>query len=84
MLRGGPKEVELGRRERGAMTVCAGSLWISVTGGLLRVSAWSGEPGRRVRAPEGPVPFLVCANGVLVGAGSELFVLAPAAGARSA
>ncbi|MFB4263536.1 hypothetical protein [Nonomuraea sp. GTA35] len=80
VLRGGPKEVELGRRERGAMTVCAGSLWISVTGGLLRVSAWSGEPGRLVRAPEGPVPFLVCANGVLTGGGRDLFALAPAAG----
>ncbi|TYB65268.1 hypothetical protein FXF51_18730 [Nonomuraea sp. PA05] len=81
VLRGGPKEVELGRRRRGAMTVCAGSLWISVTGGLLRVSAWSGEPGRFVRAPEGPVPFLVCANGVLVGGVRDLFALAPAAGA---
>lgn len=81
VLRGGPKEVDLGRRERGAMTVCAGSLWISVTGGLLRVSAWSGEPGRFVGTPEGPVPFLVCANGVLAGAGRDLFTLAPAAGA---
>ncbi|MGR6920644.1 hypothetical protein ACU635_40950 [[Actinomadura] parvosata] len=81
VLRGGPQQVDLGRRRRGAMTVCAGSLWISVAGGLLRVSAWSGEPGRLVRAPEGPVPFLVCANGVLAGGGRDLFVLAPAAGA---
>ncbi|MEV4175765.1 hypothetical protein [Nonomuraea sp. NPDC049709] len=81
LLRGGPREVDLGRRKRGAMTVCAGSLWISVTGGLLRVSAWSGEPGRFVGTPEGPVPFLICANGVLAGGGRDLFVLAPAAGA---
>ncbi|MEV0166068.1 hypothetical protein B0I32_104114 [Nonomuraea fuscirosea] len=81
ILRGGPKEVELGRDRRGAMVVCAGSLWISVTGGLLRVSAWSGEPGRLVAAPEGPVPFLVCANGVLTGGARDLFTLAPAAGA---
>ncbi|UBU17635.1 hypothetical protein [Nonomuraea gerenzanensis] len=81
VLRGGPKEVRLGRRSRGAMTVCAGSLWISVTGGLLRVSAWSGEPGRFVRAPEGPVRFLVCANGVLLGGGRDVFAPARAAGA---
>ncbi|MET7338399.1 hypothetical protein [Nonomuraea sp. NPDC005650] len=80
-LRGGPREVDLGTRERGGMTVCAGSLWISVAGGLERVSAWSGEPRRFLRAPEGPVPFLVCANGVLAGGGRDLFTLAPAAGA---
>ncbi|TMR19922.1 hypothetical protein ETD86_19445 [Nonomuraea turkmeniaca] len=81
LLRGGPREIDLGRRERGAMTVCAGSLWISVRDGLLRVSAWSGEPRRLVAAPDGPVPFLVCANGVLAGGGRDLFALAPAAGA---
>ncbi|GAA3590524.1 hypothetical protein GCM10022419_086440 [Nonomuraea rosea] len=80
-LRGGPKEVDLESSERGGMIVCAGSLWVSVAGGLLRVSAWSGEPRRFVRAPEGPVPFLVCANGVVAGAGHDLFALAPAAGA---
>ncbi|MFI7127136.1 hypothetical protein ACIBQ1_15680 [Nonomuraea sp. NPDC050153] len=80
-LRGGPREVDLCTRERGGMTVCAGSLWISVAGGLERVSAWSGEPRRFLRAPEGPVPFLVCANGVLAGGGRDLFTLAPAAGA---
>ncbi|WP_103959918.1 hypothetical protein [Nonomuraea solani] len=81
ILRGGPKEVDLGPGERGGMAVCAGSLWVSVAGGLLRVSAWSGEPRRFVGAPEGPVPFLVCANGVLAGGVRDLFVLAPAAGA---
>ncbi|MDP4511192.1 hypothetical protein [Nonomuraea turcica] len=81
LLRGGPREIDLGRRERGGMAVCAGSLWISVRGGLLRVSAWSGEPRRLVGAPDGPVPFLVCANGVLAGGGRDLFALAPAAGA---
>ncbi|MEV1179436.1 hypothetical protein, partial [Nonomuraea sp. NPDC049784] len=79
LLRGGPKEVDLGTLERGGMVVCAGSLWISVAGGLLRVSAWSGEPRRFVGAPAGPVPFLVCANGVLAGGGRDLFALAPAA-----
>ncbi|MFC4116217.1 hypothetical protein [Nonomuraea zeae] len=81
LLRGGPKEVDLGERERGGMIVCAGSLWVSVADGLLRVSAWSGEPRRLVPAPEGPVPFLVCANGIVAGAGHDLFALAPAAGA---
>ncbi|MFI7642119.1 hypothetical protein [Nonomuraea sp. NPDC049400] len=81
LLRGGPREVDLGTRERGGMIVCAGSLWISVAGGLLRVSAWSGEPRRFVGAPAGPVPFLACANGVLAGGGRDLFALAPAAGA---
>ncbi|MFG1705698.1 hypothetical protein ACFLIM_21125 [Nonomuraea sp. M3C6] len=83
LLRGGPREVDLGRGRRGGMTVCAGSLWVSVAGGLLRVSAWSGEPRRFVSAPEGPVPFLVCANGVLAGARRDLFAHAPAAGAVS-
>ncbi|KAB8194466.1 hypothetical protein FH608_014680 [Nonomuraea phyllanthi] len=80
LLRGGPREIDLGTRERGGMVVCAGSLWISVAGGLLRVSAWSGEPRRLVPAPEGPVPFLVCANGVLAGGGRDLFTLDPATG----
>ncbi|MFF0768368.1 hypothetical protein ACFYUK_05680 [Nonomuraea wenchangensis] len=93
VLRGGPRDIDLGDLgrgdlgrgdlgrygERGGMTVCAGSLWISVTGGLLRISTWSGEPGRFVAAPAGPVPFLACANGTLVGGGHELFTLAPAA-----
>ncbi|QYC41305.1 hypothetical protein Nocox_18480 [Nonomuraea coxensis DSM 45129] len=85
VLRGGPRDVDLGvlgrHGERGGMTVCAGSLWISVPGGLLRISTWSGEPGRFVAAPAGPVPFLACANGTLVGGGHDLFALAPAAGA---
>ncbi|GAA3201809.1 hypothetical protein [Nonomuraea helvata] len=81
VLRGGPREVDLGTCERGGMTVCAGSLWISVAGGLLRVSAWSGEPRRFVGAPAGPVPFLACANGVLAGGGRDLFALAPVVGA---
>ncbi|MEV0389293.1 hypothetical protein [Nonomuraea sp. NPDC050643] len=81
VLRGGPREVDLGRRERGGMAVCAGSLWVSVTGGLLRVSAWSGEPRRFVGAPEGPVPYLACAHGVLAGGLRDLFTLAPATGA---
>ncbi|MFI7612348.1 hypothetical protein ACIBP6_14105 [Nonomuraea terrae] len=80
LLRGGPDEVDLGEGERGAMAVCAGSVWISARGGLRRVSAWSGEPRRFVGTPEGPVPFLVCANGVLVGGGRDLFALSPATG----
>ncbi|MBB5780875.1 hypothetical protein [Nonomuraea jabiensis] len=81
LVRGGPREVDLWTRERGGMTVCAGSLWISVAGGLERVSAWSGEPRRFVKVPKGPVPFLVCAHGVLAGGERDLFVLDPAAGA---
>ncbi|MBE1581821.1 hypothetical protein ACFPOI_26565 [Nonomuraea angiospora] len=83
LVRGGPREVDLWTRERGGMTVCAGSLWISVAGGLERVSAWSGEPRRFVKLPKGPVPFLVCANGVLAGGERDLFVLDPAAGAAA-
>ena len=65
--------------ERGAITVCAGAVWISVPGALLRVGAWSGELGPALPAPEGPVPFLACAGGVLVGASGRagLLVLDP-------
>lgn len=69
--------------DRGAMVACAGSVWISVAQGLCRVGAWQAAKGPLVRAPEGPVPFLVCANGVLVGASGRgnLFVLDPLADA---
>lgn len=73
--------------ERGALAVCSGSVWQSVAAGLIRVGAWAAERGRIVAAPEGPVPFLACVNGVLVGASEQgrLFVLDPSvdAGART-
>jgi hypothetical protein len=80
-LRGGPRPVDLGvgADARGAMTVCAGSLWISISGGLLRVGAWDAEPGLPIETPEGPVPHLACAGGILAGGSGRqgLFVLDP-------
>jgi hypothetical protein len=81
LLRGGSRPVDLGvgAGARGGMTVCAGSVWVSVTGGLLRVGAWGAELGPTVPAPEGPVRHLVCAGGVLAGGSGRrgLFVLDP-------
>jgi hypothetical protein len=83
-LRGGARPVDLGvaPHERGGLAACAGSIWISITRGLIRVGAWAAEKGLPVLAPTGPVEFLACSGGVLVG-GSErgLFALDPAADA---
>jgi hypothetical protein len=81
LLRGGARPVDLGvgADARGGMTVCAGSVWISVSRGLLRVGAWGAELGPVVEAPEGPVRHLACADGVLVGGSGRhgLFLLDP-------
>ena len=79
-LREGARTVDLGvrRKERGGLAVCAGSVWTSVAKGLLRVGAWKAELGTVVAAPAGPVPFLVCGAGVLVGGSRDgLFALDP-------
>jgi hypothetical protein len=81
LLQGGPRPVDLGvgSDARGGMTVCAGSVWISIRGGLLRVGAWDAEPGPLVEAGEGPVAHLACADGILAGGSGRqgLFVLDP-------
>ena len=81
LLRGGTRPVDLGvgPNERGGMATCAGSVWVSVRGALLRVGAWAAELGPPVETPEGPVPHLACADGVLVGGSGRrgLFVLDP-------
>jgi hypothetical protein len=78
LLRGGGHAVDLGA-EPGALVACAGSVWISTPGALLRVGAWSGELGLPVPAPGASATHLDCADGMLAG-GSErsLFVLDPA------
>jgi hypothetical protein len=81
LLRGGARPVDLGvgADARGGMTVCAGSVWISVSDGLLRVGAWAAELGPPLEAPEGPVRHLACAGGILAGGSGRqgLFVLDP-------
>ena len=81
LLREGTRSADLGAAvgERGGLVVCAGSVWLSVRDGLARVGAWAGDRGPVVPAPAGPVPFLVCAGGAVVGgAGPDgLFVLDP-------
>jgi len=81
LLRQGERSVDVGAGagERGGLVVCAGSVWLSVTEGLVRVGAWGADRGPAVPAPAGPVPFLVCAGGTIVGsAGPQgLFVLDP-------
>jgi hypothetical protein len=81
LLRSPTQRVDVGvaTAERGGVVACAGSVWLSVAGGLVRVGTWAAQAGPVVPAPFGPVPFLVCASGVLVGGGGEgLFVLDPA------
>jgi hypothetical protein len=70
---------------RGALAVCSGSVWVSVTGGLIRVGAWAADRGPIVKAPDGPVPFLACVDGVLVGGSQRgrLFVLDPSVDANA-
>lgn len=81
LLRDFDRTVDIGvaAGDRGAMVVCANSVWISVARGLSRVGAWQASKGPTLRAPEGPVPFLVCARGALVGVSERgsLFVLDP-------
>lgn len=70
-------DLDVGRTRTGALAVCAGSAWVSSHRGLVRVGTWAGTRGAIVEAPFGPVPFLSCADGVLVGAssGGQLFAL---------
>jgi hypothetical protein len=62
-----------------ALRVCAGSVWISVADGLCRVGAWAAEVGATIQTRTGPLRFLTCASGALVGATEEgtLFILDP-------
>lgn len=81
------REVDLGVSgdEHGGLAVCAGAVWVSVAGGLIRVGAWGADRGPLVSAPAGPVPFMVCAEGVLVGGSARrgLFVLDPSVDAEA-
>ncbi len=81
LLREGERAVDLGARsdERGGMTVCSDSVWLSVTGVLLRVGAWAAQLGPPLPAPEGPVRLLSCSDGILIGGSGRqgLFVLDP-------
>ena len=81
LLRGGSQPVDLrvGPGERGGLAACAGSIWCSIAGGLLRVGGWAAELGPPLEAPEGPVDHLCCADGILVGGSgrSGLFCLDP-------
>lgn len=76
-------DIDIPSVARGGMAACAGSVWVSVRGGLSRVGAWAAQAGPLVAAPAGPVPFLACAGGVLVGAAERhtVFVLDPSADA---
>ena len=82
LLHGGdrPVELDVGPGERGDLVACSNSIWLSAQDGLIRVGAWAGELGPPLAAPEGPVGFLECADGALVGASGRhgLFVLDPA------
>jgi hypothetical protein len=83
MLRDGSREIELGvgTGERGGLTVCANSVWLSVPHGFVRVGTWDATKGPLVAAPIGPFPFLTCGGGALVGVSSTegLIVLDPSA-----
>jgi len=84
-LRDGSREVDVGvgPGERGALAVCANSVWLSVARGLVRVGTWNGAAGPLVPVSAGPLPFLTCGGGVLVGGSSAdgLLVLDPLADA---
>jgi hypothetical protein len=81
LLRDGQRAVDLGVSpdERGGITVCSGSVWVSVPRGLLRVGAWAAELGPPLLVPEGPVSLLTCSDGILVGGSGRqgLFALDP-------
>jgi hypothetical protein len=78
-LRDFERTVDLGvpAGDCGALATCAGSVWVSVRGGLVRVGTWGAEKGPLIEVPGGPVPFLTCSGGVLVGASEQarMFVL---------
>jgi hypothetical protein len=81
VLRGGDRPIDLGvgAAERGAIIACSNLIWVSIAGGLLRVSAWAAEPAGFTTAPEGPVERLCCAGGILTGGSGRrgLFCLDP-------
>jgi hypothetical protein len=85
MLRDGTREVDVGvtSRDRGGLTVCANSVWLSVNAGLVRVGTWAAAKGPLVPVSAGLLPFLACAGGALVGGSSQdgLVVLDPSADA---
>ena len=66
----------------GAMAVCAHALWLSVEGALVLVSQHPLEARATLRAPEGPVPHLICFEGRLFGGSYGVFALEPAADAE--
>ncbi len=71
-LRDGSRDVDVGVSpgERGGLIVCANSVWLSVARGFVRVGTWDAMRGPLVPAPTGPLPFLTCGGGVLVGGSS--------------
>jgi hypothetical protein len=80
MLRSMEASVDIGvaAEERGGIVMCAGSVWISSSAGLVRVNAWSGEMGRLMPAP-GLLSDLLCGGGMLIGGSAQhgLFALDP-------
>ena len=65
--------------ECGGLTVCANSVWLSVSRGFVRVGTWNAVKGPLVPASTGLLPFLTCGSGVLVGGSSTdgLVILDP-------
>jgi hypothetical protein len=84
-LRDGTREIDLGVRlgERGGLAACANSVWLSVERGLIRIGTWSAAKGPLMPISAGPLPFLTCGGGVLVGGSSTdgLVVVDPSADA---
>lgn len=84
-LRDGSREVDVSVRpgERGGLTVCANSVWLSVSRGFVRVGTWDAAMGPIVPTSTGLLPFLTCGSGVLVGGSSTdgLVILDPSADA---
>lgn len=72
VLRGGTRDVDVGVRtsDRGGLTVCANSVWLSVSSGFVRVGTWDATKGPLVPTSTGLLPFLTCGSGVLVGGSS--------------
>ena len=64
------------------MAACANALWLSVEGALLLLASDSLEVRATLRAPEGPVPHLICFEGRLFGGSHGVFALEPAADAE--
>jgi hypothetical protein len=73
VLRDGSRDVDVGVEpgERGGLAVCANSVWLSAGRGLVRVGTWDAVKGPLVPVSTGPLPFLTCGGGVLVGGSSS-------------